>query len=97
MDLAAQRILLVTRILIALIFLNGLSYCFTTYAVAPDKYENKQYTLEEVNRIAYLERVQGVEFAYRANKIQLYYVYLPMGCLLIINFGLSTLIARRKK
>jgi hypothetical protein len=97
MDVAFKKVLVVTRIIMAILFLNGLSYCFITYVVAPDKYENKQYIFEELNNIAYLERVKGVESAYRANKIQLYYVYLPLSSLLIVNFGLSMFLARRKK
>ena len=41
MDVALKKVLVVTRIIMAILFLNGLSYCFTTYVVAPEKYENK--------------------------------------------------------
>ena len=75
---------IILRIIIFAVIINGMSQAFNTYAIVPDKYEDKSYSSEEVKKIAYKERAEGIRFIYQ-NSTYNAVVYTVLGIL----FGLE--------
>ena len=90
-------VLIILRVLTLIVLINGIAFCFATYAVAPGKYEEDQYTKEQVQKIAYKERREGISFAYSLSQQNLYYVYLPLISLLLLQWFVGFAQKRVKK
>ncbi len=68
-----------------MLLLLSISSTFITYAVIPEQYENEIYSKEDVQRIASIEKGNGISFAYKINERNLFFVFLPLLILFIIN------------
>lgn len=60
---------LALRIAILTLVFEGIIQTLITYAVVPAKYENETYSAEEVKKIAYAERSEGINLLYEQNAI----------------------------
>ena len=93
-----RQLRLAIRILIFAMILNGVSQALITYAVVPDKYDDRVYDAEEVRKIAYAERAAGIRFLYNTSAVNSV-IFAVLGTLVAVEMWVTNRIefsARRE-
>jgi hypothetical protein len=78
-----------THILIIAFLIFSISQCFITFAVSPEKYENAEYSQDQVNLIALNERAKGIDFAYSVKMQNFSYSFIPLFVLQILSIAIG--------